>query len=227
MDTDEDFENESTCEESEGSQDEELEISTLQIDIVDLPEPANIDKAPVHIPITQNEDCLKATALIDGGKIDVILDTGARMSVIPSSFVKQNKIKWHKKVTECVVGHGQTIASEGITESLDVIIFGSHTKIEFLILPRKDCLLGTDWFNRSRFIPILYERKIIFAQREIHLDPTFDEQTSLNALDTPYPTDYDEIEAQDEMFHDTDLLYQKQTNLKIELENYLTKAEKL
>ena len=72
MDTDEDFENESTCEESEGSQDEELEISTLQIDIVDLPEPANIDKAPVHIPITQNEDCLKATAFIDGGKIDVI-----------------------------------------------------------------------------------------------------------------------------------------------------------
>jgi hypothetical protein len=110
-----------------------------------------------------------ATALIYGSQTQVIFDTGASQSVIALNFVEKYKIPYQISNEKCKLGNNVTIPIIGITQSVEVIVYGTICKLKFLILPRNNVLLGCDWFKLVHASVETYNNKLIFGRREISL----------------------------------------------------------
>ena len=89
----------------------------------------------LHINMIQNYRTTlpTATALIHGSQMQVIFDTGASQSVIGTSLVDQYQIPYKKSNEKCKLGNDTSIDVFGITNTIEVIVFGSICKLRFLI----------------------------------------------------------------------------------------------
>ena len=58
-----------------------------------------------------------------------------------------------------------------ITDPLEIVIFDTVVRLEFLVLPRNDILLGIDWLNMTEALVCSYNKSIIFKKRQVFLEP--------------------------------------------------------
>jgi len=94
----------------------------------------------IHMIQTSKTSLPTATALIYGSQTQVIFDTGASQSVIALNFVEKYKIPYQISNEKCKLGNNVTIPIIGITQSVEVIVYGTICKLKFLILPRNNVL---------------------------------------------------------------------------------------
>ena len=148
-----------------------------------IPKPSNmVDIRPVNT--IDMPDFLTTTAIIDGNDVEVMFDTGAKMSVIAYQVVKKFNIPFHKTNQQCSLGNGSIDRIIGITEPVHVILKGSICEMEFMILPRHNTLLGIDWFNTVKAHVETYNNRLVFAKREYILNPgETDDEVEVNLTD--------------------------------------------
>ena len=120
-------------------------------------------------PMTSSVDShlLKAMAIINGMSIPVIIDTGAAQSVIPTTLVERYKLTTHTSNITCNFGNNSKQHNVPITDPLEIVIFDTVVRLEFLVLPRNDILLGIDWLNMTEALVCSYNNSIIFKKRSI------------------------------------------------------------
>jgi len=120
-------------------------------------------------PMTSSVDShlLKAMAIINGMSIPVIIDTGAAQSVIPTTLAERYKLTTHTSNITCNFGNNSKQHNVPITDPLEIVIFDTVVRLEFLVLPRNDILLGIDWLNMTEALVCSYNKSIIFKKRSI------------------------------------------------------------
>ena len=69
-----------------------------------------------------------ATAIIHGSEMQVIFDTGASQSVMGLRLVERFNIPYQKTNEKCKLGNNESIEIIGITNTIEVIVFGSICK---------------------------------------------------------------------------------------------------
>ena len=144
-----------------------------------------------------NNKLISTTVLINKIELEAIFDTGATQSVIPLEIVQKYKIPFNKSDITCHFGDGETRSIIGITEKLEVIVHGSYTTLEFLILPRKTTLLGYDWFCSTQSTVFPHNKSLLFEKRHIYLDNREDDDNlELNI------TEINTIEDNEELIED-------------------------
>ena len=72
-----------------------------------------------------------ATAIIHGREMQAIFDSGATQSVIGLRLVQQNKIPFKPSKDKCKLGNNASVDILGITEAIEVIVFGTICKLKF------------------------------------------------------------------------------------------------
>ena len=112
-----------------------------------------------------------ATAIIHGREMQAIFDSGATQSVIGLRHIQENKIPFKPSKDKCKLGNSASVDILGITEAIEVTVFGTIWKLKFLILPRYNVLLGCDWNKMLHASVQTYNNTLIFGQREIKLSP--------------------------------------------------------
>ena len=104
---------------------------------------------PEHIQSTQievveSEFLLTTTAVINNSQIEVVIDTACSRSVIPQSFVDSLKIKSFQTDITCTFGNSTQLNNCFVTEQLKISVHDNNQILKFIILPRKNILLGLD-----------------------------------------------------------------------------------
>ena len=126
-----------------------------------------------------------ATAIIHGSEMQVIFDTGASQSVMGLRLVERFNIPYQKTNEKCKLGNNESIEIIGITNTIEVIVFGSICKLKFLILPRHNVLLGCDWNKLVNASVETYTNTLVFGRRAIPLQSQInnDIRTSINTIE--------------------------------------------
>ena len=117
----------------------------------------------------------KGIALINNQEIEVIFDTGATESVMPFEMVKRYNIPYKDTDIWCNMGSGHNIKVLGITEKLNVMVYGSHCILQFMIFDRRNCLLGFDWFKATESAVFAHNQTLVFGKRIVYLDVDTDQ----------------------------------------------------
>ena len=101
-----------------------------------------------HVITTDGqENYSKITALINNIEAEIIIDCGAKQSVLPVSLVRRYKFPILKE-QNCILANG-SIDQCSETDNIDIVVHGTITRMKFLALPRSIVLLGLDWLNAN------------------------------------------------------------------------------
>ena len=119
--------------------------------------------------IESEHNCLKTIALLNGIPIEAVIDTACSRSVIPEYVVIQQKFKTEQTDITCTFGNSSTASNCYITEIIDVVLHDNFTKQQFIVLPRKNILLGLDWLYATQAIINVFERTISFPSKTLQL----------------------------------------------------------
>jgi hypothetical protein len=142
------------------------------------------------IQTNSNEFC-KVMVEIEGHKLLCILDSGAKTSALPLSFVKQAGIQIKPYSIPCQVASGEW-KDTPITMALDTICCGTVTVLEYLVFDRNDGLLGMDWFNANQAYVRTFDQTLCFKNKSFSLNQ-YDEQDDYPAS-IPTASDYESNE---------------------------------
>jgi predicted aspartyl protease len=152
----EDSEQESNQEES-GSEDQRSQEETSDIDLG-------------HLGINNiTGDFLITKGYINGKEIEILIDSGAKKSVLPLAIVKKYDFPYKESKIKCLLGNGQSSGIEGVTKQLHVEVHNITCHLEFMILKRDNILLGVDWLNKTKAILDVSNQLVIFPRQEIFL----------------------------------------------------------
>lgn len=115
---------------------------------------------------------LKTKARINGKKVDVLLDTGAVVSVMPVKIARECKIRIKKSKIQIKTASGRKEPIYGITEPARVVVHGCETKLEFLVMPDNDqpVLLGGDWHVKSGVGTFMKDQRLVFGDKVVYID---------------------------------------------------------
>jgi hypothetical protein len=105
---------------------------------------------------------------VDGYEVEAIFDSGANRSVLPKKFVEKYDLPMKRGAYKCQLADGTTYESFE-TKKLDVVLHGSITSLEMVVLDRQTALLGIDWLNANRAYVNTSSLTLTFEKREISL----------------------------------------------------------
>jgi hypothetical protein len=126
---------------------------------------------------------------VNGHEVEAIFDSGATRSVLPKSFCNKHSISLKKGVFKCQLADGTNYESCE-TKKIDIVLFGTITKLEMIVLDRKTALLGIDWLNsnnayvKTSDLTLNFEKRIISLAEEEDPDEVFNiELAEINSVD--------------------------------------------
>ena len=121
---------------------------------------------------------------VHGFDMEAMFDSGARFSILSISMVKKYNLPYEQTPTSCIMANGDTTSTFGET-NLKIICHGSASELNFLILERKNILLGVDWFKANKAYVILHENSLVFDKRQILLNSTENNsENEINIIET-------------------------------------------
>ncbi|CAF1137861.1 unnamed protein product, partial [Brachionus calyciflorus] len=165
------------------------EVETSNIGIVDLDPEVHIRRIRNDLEVIRGETLL--------GRIEiptqVIFDTGAKRSVISEEIAKDYDIKSSNTKIKAVVAEKETFRTY-LTERTRVIFKRHISEIEFIILPRADVLLGTDWFVANGASINLRKRQVWFESSVYTDSKTSEFDFSEDEMEVMLTDQLDEIE---------------------------------
>ena len=130
------------------------------------------EKQNREITMVESDDNLMcSTGTINGIEVPILFDTGASQSVIPLDIVQRYKLPHYNSNITCNFGNNSKQENVPITNPIEVVIFDTIVKLEFLVLPRHNILIGCDWMNLTETSISTYNKSINFKGRTIYLEP--------------------------------------------------------
>lgn len=125
-------------------------------------------------------DLIRVEAEVDGIEFEAVLDTGACQSVISKKIADEFEFKYHMIEQEIRVAGGGIIQEVGLTEPIEINVFGVACFIEFLVIPmfRIEVLLGLDWFHETdatihpKSCSLEFSRKVFLNRESSRLHTT-------------------------------------------------------
>ncbi|CAF0856937.1 unnamed protein product [Brachionus calyciflorus] len=159
---------------------------------------------------------LKTKATINEKVVDVLLDTGAVVSVIPLEIARECKIPIRKSEIQIRTASGRREPIFGITEQAKVNVHGCETKIEFIVIPNSEqpVLLGGDWHVKSGVTTCMKDQKISFGNKVIQIaDEDLEDIEAEEALMCGIMEFGEEEEFYEEFFEDQDKSFKDRINL--------------
>jgi hypothetical protein len=120
-------------------------------------------------------DKSKSLAYVEGKVMGVetrmILDTGARHSVISREFVERYNIPFQKQKIKISNADERVVDSVGVTEEIEVDIEGIKCNLEMIVLPmkKKSVLLGIDWSDKTGAEISTQQNLIQIGKKQIYL----------------------------------------------------------
>ena len=113
-------------------------------------------------------------ATLNNIPIEVVIDTACSRSVIPQTFVNKHHIQTFQTDITCTFGNSSKASNCYITESLTVALHDNTNQLTFIVLPRKNVLLGLDWLYMTQAVINVFARTISFPLRTILLSQSDD-----------------------------------------------------
>lgn len=138
-------------------------------------------------------DYASTMALVNDIETNVIFDTGAKRSVVHEDFVRKYDIPLQSHPFYVSMAKESWIAETRETQPLLVNVNGVKSAIVFVVLERKDVLLGLDWLNRNRVVINTFDHIMFHGNDSFALDSAYERETQINVADVVNTPNEDEL----------------------------------